>query len=105
MNITGRLAFTHPVARIEAEFARAKAMESLSYSQAVSLQSPDCVVIRFSNWWRNIRVAEPTIPVFYGDWLEQILAVIPWYLFRLRSSAAPAADPGVIAELITELAV
>ena len=82
---------------MEAELSRATSMKSLTDNQAASLRSLDCA---------GIRVPEPTTPVVsIATGSSKYLFVFPWYLIRLRSSAAPAAAPGAIAELITELAL
>ena len=101
MIIAAQLA-RHPVAESEAELPRTTARETLSISHEVSLLLPVRVDICLPSLCRKLLVEGPMTPVVsMATGSNRYLSVRVEYLFLFRSSAAIAADPGVMAESTT----
>ena len=101
---TGLYTVAHPVAKMDAEFRRATAMDILSESHEVSLRSP--VRAEMPRYYKNARVVLPTAPkVSIATGSNRYVSVIAMYWVCLRASASSAADPAEMEELITDPAL
>ena len=89
---------------MDAALPRTMAKDMRSVSHAVSLLLPVQADTCLPSFWMKALVEGPNTPVTStATGSNMYLSVMHEYLALLFTSAAAAADPGVIAELITEL--